>query len=135
MAATENLSVHMPTKARRLSSNEVTAADLYGSPTVVVPPQYLMASSERSRTVEELALAKQHLDESSSGEATPTTGSPVLSAVPADGVCTTTDKFAFAFDIDGVLIRGGNPIPEAVQAMRMLNGENEYGIKVSVSSF
>jgi hypothetical protein len=41
-----------------------------------------------------------------------------------------TDKYAFAFDIDGVLIRGGRPIPEAIEAMRMLNGENEFGIKV-----
>lgn len=44
-----------------------------------------------------------------------------------------TDKFAFAFDIDGVLIRGGKVIPEAIDAMKMLNGENEYGIKVYVN--
>ncbi|KAK3395219.1 HAD-like domain-containing protein [Podospora didyma] len=40
------------------------------------------------------------------------------------------DNFAFAFDIDGVLIRGGRPIPEAIEAMKVLNGENEFGIKV-----
>lgn len=40
------------------------------------------------------------------------------------------DSFAFAFDIDGVLVRGGRPIPEALQAMKVLNGENQYGIKV-----
>ncbi|KHE86597.1 HAD hydrolase [Neurospora crassa] len=40
------------------------------------------------------------------------------------------DNFAFAFDIDGVLVRGGKPIPEAIEAMKVLNGENEYGIKV-----
>ncbi|KAI8964272.1 HAD-superfamily hydrolase [Daldinia sp. FL1419] len=40
------------------------------------------------------------------------------------------DSFAFAFDIDGVLVRGGRPIPEAVQAMKVLNGNNKYGIKV-----
>ncbi|EFX06139.1 phosphatidyl synthase [Grosmannia clavigera kw1407] len=40
------------------------------------------------------------------------------------------DTFAFAFDIDGVLVRGGTPIPEAIEAMKMLNGENEYGIRV-----
>ena len=33
-------------------------------------------------------------------------------------------SYAFAFDIDGVLIKGGEPIPQAVQAMRMLNGES-----------
>ena len=42
----------------------------------------------------------------------------------------TADSFAFAFDIDGVLIRGGRPIPEAIEAMKVLNGENEYGMKV-----
>ncbi|KAI0185121.1 HAD-superfamily subfamily IIA hydrolase [Xylaria flabelliformis] len=40
------------------------------------------------------------------------------------------DSFAFAFDIDGVLVRGGRPIPEAVEAMKVLNGENKYGIKI-----
>ncbi len=30
----------------------------------------------------------------------------------------------------GVLIRGGKPIPEAVKAMEVLNGLNEFGIKV-----
>jgi ribonucleotide monophosphatase NagD (HAD superfamily) len=40
------------------------------------------------------------------------------------------DSFAFAFDIDGVLVRGGRAIPEAIQAMKVLNGENEYGIKM-----
>jgi ribonucleotide monophosphatase NagD (HAD superfamily) len=28
------------------------------------------------------------------------------------------------------LIRGGRPIPEAIEAMKVLNGENEYGMKV-----
>jgi hypothetical protein len=40
------------------------------------------------------------------------------------------DSFAFAFDIDGVLIRGGRAIPEAIEAMQVLNGKNEYGIKM-----
>ncbi|KAI3322618.1 HAD-superfamily hydrolase [Xylariaceae sp. AK1471] len=40
------------------------------------------------------------------------------------------DSFAFAFDIDGVLVRGGRAIPEAIQAMKVLNGENQYGIKI-----
>ncbi|KAI0426330.1 HAD-like domain-containing protein [Xylaria sp. FL1042] len=40
------------------------------------------------------------------------------------------DSFAFAFDIDGVLVRGGRPIPEAIEAMKVLNGKNQYGIKV-----
>ncbi|KAB5571803.1 HAD-like domain-containing protein [Coniochaeta sp. 2T2.1] len=40
------------------------------------------------------------------------------------------DDFAFAFDIDGVLVRGGEAIPEAIEAMKVLNGENEYGIRI-----
>lgn len=43
-----------------------------------------------------------------------------------------SDEFAFAFDIDGVLMKGGQPLPEGIQALRYINGENPYGIKVYV---
>ena len=43
---------------------------------------------------------------------------------------SVADSFVFAFDIDGVLVRGGEAIPEAIEAMRALNGENQYGIHV-----
>jgi hypothetical protein len=134
MATAKNLSAPRPKVVRQMSSKDSTAADLYGGPTVVVPPKHLMAGPDRhNKTIQELAWAKHHLDETSSSEDTsPMTGSPVLDAVSGDSVTTTTDKYAFAFDIDGVLIRGGEPIPEAVQAMRMLNGENEYGVTVCV---
>ncbi|CDK26794.1 unnamed protein product [Kuraishia capsulata CBS 1993] len=39
-------------------------------------------------------------------------------------------SYAFAFDIDGVIVKGPNTIPEAKEAMRMLNGENPYNVKV-----
>lgn len=61
---------------------------------------------------------------------------PASSATPLTGPITpvldqtVADDFAFAFDIDGVLIRGGDPIPEAIEAMKVLNGENEYGIRM-----
>ena len=42
------------------------------------------------------------------------------------------DSFVFAFDIDGVLVRGGRAIPEAIEAMKVLNGENEYGVQMYV---
>ena len=45
---------------------------------------------------------------------------------------TVTDKFAFAFDIDGVLIRGGRPIPEAVEAMRLGAVEPEVVVAMSL---
>lgn len=38
--------------------------------------------------------------------------------------------YAFAFDIDGVLLRGGTPIPEAIEAMAVLNGKNERNLKI-----
>lgn len=39
-------------------------------------------------------------------------------------------NMAFAFDIDGVLAHGNEPIEEAKEALRMLNGDNELGIKI-----
>ncbi|SCW04085.1 LAFE_0H05578g1_1 [Lachancea fermentati] len=39
-------------------------------------------------------------------------------------------SYAFAFDIDGVIVRGPETIPEAREALRMLNGANKYNIKV-----
>lgn len=45
----------------------------------------------------------------------------------------TSDDFALAFDIDGVLMKGGQPIPQALDAMKYINGENPYKVKVYVS--
>lgn len=139
MATAENLLAPQsrPT-VRRLSSMNATRADLFQGPMVVVPPQHLMAKSDAFETAESLELAKRHLDEnvSSSEEATPASGSPILKAVIGDSTSSAiTDKYAFAFDIDGVLIRGGDVIPEAIDAMKVLNGENEFGIKVLASPF
>lgn len=104
--------------ARRLSSTEATRDNITMGPTVVVPPKYLMAPSDASEVATAMEAARHKLEASTPG--TPPT--------PADTI--VTDKYAFAFDIDGVLIRGGRPIPEAIEAMKVLNGENEYGIKV-----
>jgi hypothetical protein len=54
--------------------------------------------------------------------------SPVSPAVPDAQL--VADEFVFAFDIDGVLVRGGRAIPEAIEAMKVLNGENEFGVQV-----
>ena len=135
MAEAEKYLAPEPQRTRRLSSMSATRADLFSGPTVLVPPQHLMAKpSDAFETAQSIELAKRHLDEStsSSEEATPASGSPVLKAVPSSQTAASsiTDKYAFAFDIDGVLIRGGKVIPEAVEAMKVLNGENEFGIKV-----
>lgn len=39
-------------------------------------------------------------------------------------------SYAFCFDIDGVILRGPTVIPEAIEAMKLLNGENKYNITV-----
>ncbi|KAK6197363.1 Haloacid dehalogenase-like hydrolase-domain-containing protein [Scheffersomyces amazonensis] len=39
-------------------------------------------------------------------------------------------SYAFCFDIDGVILRGPDTIPAAIEAMKLLNGENKYNIKV-----
>lgn len=106
--------------ARRLSSAEATRENIKMGPTVIVPPQHLMAPSTGSEVATGFEHARHKLESAGSP------GSPVLTP-PETSV---TDKYAFAFDIDGVLIRGGRPIPEAIEAMKMLNGENEYGIQV-----
>lgn len=105
---------------------EVTREDLVSGPSIVVPPKHLMANSNAHETAKSMEKAKMHLEDyESSEESTPRAASPV-SGMPL----VTTDRYAFAFDIDGVLIRGGRPIPAAIEAMKVLNGENKYGIKV-----
>ena len=73
----------------------------------------------------------------SPGSVTDSSSTPATPAsLATTGIVTPTldpdvaEDFAFAFDIDGVLIRGGRPIPEAIEAMKVLNGENAYGVKV-----
>ncbi|CAG8145817.1 unnamed protein product [Penicillium salamii] len=95
-------------------------ADLFGGPNVAVPPKQFMASpSHISKQSDEVCY-----EQSSSNESTPI-NTPMHHPPPV-----TTDDFALAFDIDGVLMKGGQPIPEAVDAMKYINGENPYGVKV-----
>lgn len=110
---------------RRLSSLSTSRADLFGGPAVVAPPQYMEKPSNAHETAMAMEMAKHHLADDE--EATPPETGP---HTPVEGEQPTTDKFAFAFDIDGVLIRGGKVIPEAIQAMKLLNGQNTYNIKV-----
>ncbi|KAJ4412918.1 hypothetical protein N0V85_003633 [Neurospora sp. IMI 360204] len=71
---------------------------------------------------------------SEDGDDAATPGTPITPFTPmvdpdSDNVADNF-AFAFAFDIDGVLVRGGKPIPEAIEAMKVPNGENEFSIKV-----
>ncbi|QPG98171.1 hypothetical protein C2857_007332 [Epichloe festucae Fl1] len=101
-----------------------------------------MAISQReAKFYDTVGQAKKDLDEVSAPSTTP--GSPELASdssrasiasieTPSSSLSPSSiaDSFVFAFDIDGVLVRGGKAIPEAIQAMKVLNGENEYGIHV-----
>ncbi|KAI4108580.1 MAG: hypothetical protein L6R37_001017 [Teloschistes peruensis] len=107
---------------RRLSSVSTTFEELTLGPSVVVPPEHMMKPSDAHETAAAMEMAKHRLKdlESGPGDLTP----------PSPPQTNFTDQYAFAFDIDGVLIRGGKPIPQAVEAMKVLNGQNEYGVKV-----
>lgn len=48
----------------------------------------------------------------------------------ATGETTVATKFAFAFDIDGVLVRGGQTIPEVFETTMIFNGQNDRKIKM-----
>ena len=111
---------------RRLSSMDATFADLAMGPSVVMPPKHLRDLDGEHETAAALELAKHRLSFVGSGASSQDT-STAPSTPPETSV---TDAFAFAFDIDGVLIRGGKPIPEAIEAIKVLNGQNKYGIKV-----
>lgn len=119
---------------KRLSSWSANREDLFAGPAVVAPPKHLDVPSEAHGTAHAMELAKHHLA-GGSPDLSPTTtpddsNGSTATATPEEGGIKTTDKFAFAFDIDGVLIKGGDVIPEAIEAMRVLNGHNEYNIKV-----
>lgn len=104
-----------------------TKADLYGSgPMVVAPPQFVEKPSNAHTTALAMEMAKHHLAEGDEDVTPPETGPHT----PQEGEPLTTDKFAFAFDIDGVLIKGGSVIPEAIEAMKVLNGQNTYNVRV-----
>lgn len=107
---------------RRLSSATASFDDLSLGPSTVVPPHHMREPSDAHETAAALEMAKHRLSVRDTADGTtPPTTPPTT---------TTTDSYAFAFDIDGVLIRGGRPIPEAIEAMKVLNGQNEYGVKV-----
>ncbi|KAI0999648.1 hypothetical protein K3495_g8549 [Podosphaera aphanis] len=104
-----------------------------GGPVVIVPERAIQQTETLNEFAASIESARNELsaldleeepgltsDSNSSSSTVP--GTPITQA--------TADTFAFAFDIDGVLIRGGRPIPEAIEAMKVLNGDNEYGIKV-----
>ncbi|KAI1262666.1 HAD-superfamily hydrolase [Xylariaceae sp. FL1019] len=77
-----------------------------------------------------LSATAPSLSPTSAASTSPVIGAESPITPPQGSEDVVADSFAFAFDIDGVLIRGGRPIPEAIQAMKVLNGDNQYGIKI-----
>jgi hypothetical protein len=108
-----------PSGIRTRSSMAPTRENMATLPMVLLPSRDDVPGNAHE-TAAAMNVAKQHIDTVGSGSSTP----------EAPSETATADTYAFAFDIDGVLIRGGKPIPEAIQAMKMLNGQNEWGIKV-----
>ncbi|KAL8769627.1 MAG: hypothetical protein Q9209_004424 [Squamulea sp. 1 TL-2023] len=122
MADTRILSPPTKPGIRRLSSMSASFEDLALGPSIVVPPEHLDKPSDAHETAAAMEMAKHRLKERGNrgGDVTPPTPRETL----------VTDQYAFAFDIDGVLLRGGKPIPQAIDTMKVLNGQNEYGVKV-----
>ena len=121
--------LHPPSRfePRRLSNATAEKADLYSVPAIVFPPSGMDFPTNDEETAHDLELAKHHLAvDPNNLTPPPSTGA----ATPEPGQLPTTDNYAYAFDIDGVLIRGGEVIPEAIEAIKMLNGHNQYNIKV-----
>ena len=124
---------------RRLSSMTATKEEVTRGGPVVVVPERLMHKRSYSHNggfagsieTARKELATMNLEDDTSSGSPSSPGTPASPITPSE--IPTADSFAFAFDIDGVLIRGGRPIPEAIEAMRVLNGENEYGMKVYVN--
>ena len=96
---------------------------LFVKPTTHQPTQTRGKKGSNKMAAE---LVKKHLDHRN----VPTEdGIPLVSNAPGVGV---SDRIAFAFDIDGVLMKGGKPVPEGIEALRYLNGQNPYGMRVYV---
>lgn len=127
---------------RRLSSMTTNATEVSsGGPVVVVPERLMRKPLSRAASYQggnfsaSLENARNELNSMNLEEGEDELSSPETPSSPiTPSEVATADTFAFAFDIDGVLIRGGRPIPEAIEAMRMLNGENEYGVRMYVFS-
>jgi hypothetical protein len=122
---------------RQLSSMTATKEEVSArGPVVIVPPRLLTGhrsqpslgfAASLGQSGEELATVNLEEDPLAS----PAVGTPATSGTPiAAADVSPEDSLAFTFDIDGVLIHGGNPIPEAIEAMKVLNGAHEFGAKV-----
>ncbi|KAI1372614.1 HAD-superfamily hydrolase [Hypoxylon crocopeplum] len=119
-----SLEPQQPTFHRGSFADEIEAARTDLARKLLVGDGESPAPSSESDTAPSLSPAV------SATSSTPESDGAISPISPPVDEELVADSFAFAFDIDGVLVRGGRPIPEAVQAMKVLNGENKYGIKI-----
>ncbi|KAJ5205088.1 uncharacterized protein N7498_005967 [Penicillium cinerascens] len=87
------------TTVRRLSSADSRRCDLYSGPIVIAPPENMKAPCDADTIATRLERARKSIDETASESITPDVEKSDRS---------NTDKFAIAFDIDGVLVKGGS---------------------------
>lgn len=107
-------------------SKNVFPAESFNKPDDSLQSPHLMASANSYDVAKAMEKSRQSLDEKESSGKTSTDAATRVQAPTV----TTTDEFALCFDIDGVLMRGGKPIPAAVEAMKYINGENPHGTKM-----
>src|SRR4051794_1944123 len=119
--AVDTMAATTTTSVRRLSSADARRCDLYSGPIVIAPPENMKAPCDADGTATRLERARRSIDETAADGATPEVERPDRSS---------TDKFAIAFDIDGVLLKGGKPLPASIGAMKYINGDNPYGVKM-----
>ncbi|KAJ5760839.1 hypothetical protein N7520_007995 [Penicillium odoratum] len=108
-----------------ISSEDADRPDFCSGSHVAVP-ENLMPSSGDGDFISSVEMNKVQEEEVTSSEEESLQTDTPLSTPPM----ITSDDFALAFDIDGVLLRGHQPIPEAVEAMKYINGENPFGMRV-----
>ncbi|KAF3915027.1 hypothetical protein ABW21_db0200960 [Orbilia brochopaga] len=119
--------------ARQLPSDKATKEDLFAEgPTVIVPASDShYGDSPSSMTIaESIAIARDHLDHPFVLRAADEFDVDDGDTSDDSNLSNVVPDYVFGFDIDGVLLRGGNVIPEAREALKILNGENGDGIKV-----
>ncbi|KAL2267877.1 hypothetical protein VTJ83DRAFT_5154 [Remersonia thermophila] len=123
------LSTSPSTRERRLSRNSFGA-------TLPIPWLPLKHKHSRLNSVSYPEAAEQALraagKAAAAGSARPRQEDILTSQVQsvlADKVAAAKNM-AFVFDIDGVLVHGDRLIPEGRRVLRMLNGDNQLGIKI-----
>jgi hypothetical protein len=112
-------------QSRRISSM------VFAFPGVVAPPAHQDQPSDVHETALAMEITKHRLAEDS-GASTPIMYTATTSPEPDQ--ILTTENYAFTFDINDVLIRDGEVLSEIIEAIKLLNEQNKFNIKMYISS-